>query len=225
MPGNRRRVFPVLTSAVAIPAALLIAAGASARPTSPEPTGWQPQIVLAAPNGSGFSHYVVSPSIEVSPIEAGPGIEQSGPTLTTLVASRSRVRTLPPGVGIERGLQVRTILVERAISARFPEITNIGGARQDSLHWHPQGLAIDVMIPNYDTPAGKDLGDRIVAFVFQNAERFGLDNVIWQQTYYPLSGKPHLMANLGNDDANHYTHVHIATTGGGYPSGGEKYYG
>lgn len=225
MPGNRRRVFPVLTSAVAIPAALLIAAGASARPTSPEPTGWQPQIVLASPNGSGVSNYVVSPSIEVGPIEAGPGIEQPGPTLTTLVASRSRVRTLPPGVGIERGLQVRTILVGRAISARFPEITSIGGVRQDSLHWHPQGLAIDVMIPNYDTPAGKDLGDRIVAFVFQNAERFGLDNVIWQQTYYPVSGKPHLMANLGSDDANHYTHVHIATTGGGYPSGSEKYYG
>ena len=224
MPGNRRRVFPVLTAAVAIPAAVLIAAGASARPAGPAPTGWQPQIVLAAPNGSGFAHYVVSPSIELSP-STEPQLEQPGPTLTTLVASRSRVRTLPPGVGIERGLQVRTILVERAISARFPEVTNIGGMRQDSLHWHPQGLAIDVMIPHYDTPAGKDLGDRIVAFVFQNADRFGLDNVIWQQTYYPLSGKPRLMADLGNDDANHYTHVHIATTGGGYPSGGEKYYG
>lgn len=220
MPGRPRRVFPVLTAAVAIPAALLITAGASARPASPEAPGWQPQIVLASPNGSGFAHYVVSPSIEV-----GPGIEQSETRLSTLVASRSRVRTLPPGVGIERGLQVRTILVQRAISARFREITNIGGVRQDSLHWHPQGLAIDVMIPNYDTPAGKDLGDRIVAFVFQNADRFGLDNVIWRQTYYPVSGNPRLMADLGNDDANHYTHVHIATTGGGYPSGGEKYYG
>lgn len=220
MPGKRRRVYPVLTAAVAIPAALLISAGASARPAGPQPSGWQPQIVLANPNGSGFANYIVSPSIEV-----GPGIEESPPTVTTLVASRSRVRTLPPGVGIERGLQVRTILVERAISARFPEITNIGGVRQDSLHWHPEGLAIDVMIPDYGTAAGKDLGDRIVAFVFQNAERFGLDNVIWQQTYYPVSGTPHRMANLGNDDANHYTHVHIATTGGGYPSGGEKYYG
>ncbi|HOB50395.1 MAG TPA: hypothetical protein PKK01_13950 [Mycobacterium sp.] len=220
MPGKRRRVFPVITAAVAIPAALLVAAGASARPAAPQPTGWQPQIVLAAPNGSGFAHYVVSPSIEVSA-----GVGSSEPTMSTLVASRSRVRTLPPGVGIERGLQVRTILVERAISARFPEVTNIGGVRQDSLHWHPSGLAIDVMIPHYNTQAGKDLGDRIVAFVFQNADRFGIDNVIWQQTYYPVNGNPRRMADLGNDDANHYTHVHIATTGGGYPSGGETYYG
>ncbi|MCB0923221.1 MAG: hypothetical protein KDB50_01530 [Mycobacterium sp.] len=220
MPGKRRRAYPALTAAVAIPTAVLVATGASTPPGGPEPTGWQPQIVLATPTGTGLAPYVVSPSIEVNP-----GIEQSATTLSTLVASRSRVRTLPPGVGIERGLQVRTILVERAISARFPEITNIGGVRPDSLHWHPEGLAIDVMIPNYTTAAGKDLGDRIVAFVFQNAERFGLEHVIWQQTYYPVSGKPRLMANLGNDDANHYTHVHIATTGGGYPSGNERYFG
>jgi hypothetical protein len=33
------------------------------------------------------------------------------------------------------------------------------------------------------------------------------------------------MADLGSDDANHYTHVHIATEGGGYPNGAEKYFG
>lgn len=214
MPGKRRRAVPVITAAVAIPVAVVIAAAASARPAGPEPAGWQPEIVVAAPNGPGFARYVVSPSVE-----------QSGSGVSRLVASRSAARTLPPGVGIERGLQVRTILVERAISARFPEITRIGGVRQDSLRWHPEGLAIDVMIPDYTSAAGKDLGNRIVAFAFQNAQRFGLEHVIWQQTYYPASGQSHPMADLGNDDANHYTHVHIATTGGGYPSGGESYLG
>jgi hypothetical protein len=33
------------------------------------------------------------------------------------------------------------------------------------------------------------------------------------------------MTDLGSDDANHYTHVHIATEGGGYPTGAEKYFG
>lgn len=46
-------------------------------------------------------------------------------------------------------MQVKTIWAARAISAMFPEITTIGGYRQDPLKWHPNGLAIDVMIPNY----------------------------------------------------------------------------
>ena len=132
---------------------------------------------------------------------------------------------LLPGVGSERGLQVKTILAERAISARFPEITEIGGVRPDGMKWHPEGLAIDVIIPDYRSPAGKSLGDRIVAFVLQNADRFELVHVIWQQTYYPIGGKAHRMANLGSDDANHFTHVHIATKGGGYPNGTETYIG
>lgn len=32
------------------------------------------------------------------------------------------------------------------------------------------------------------------------------------------------MENLGSDDANHYTHVHISTYGGGFPTGGERYF-
>lgn len=195
---------------VAIPASALIASA------GPDSATWQPQVVAAAPDGPGArgvaSRYVVSPSFE-----------QSEAALNTLVAARTAARTLPPGVGIEQGLQVKTILAERAISARFRDITRIGGVRQDSLRWHPEGLAIDVMIPEYTTPAGKQLGDRVVAFVFQNAAQFGLEHVIWQRTYYPVSGQPSLMADLGDDDANHYTHVHIATTGGGYPIGDDSY--
>ena len=52
-------------------------------------------------------------------------------------------------------MQVETILVARAVSAAFPEIRNIGGVRPDALKWHPNGMAIDVMIPNYQTPEGK----------------------------------------------------------------------
>jgi len=128
-------------------------------------------------------------------------------------------------VGSERGLQVKTILVKRAVSALFPEIQHIGGGRPDALRWHPEGLAIDVMIPDYATPAGKDLGDRIAAFALANAERFGVDHVIWQQVYYPATGSPQVMPNLGSDNQNHYSHVHIATLGGGYPSGSETYFG
>ena len=120
-------------------------------------------------------------------------------------------RALPPGVGSEKGLQVETIRLKRAISAKFPQIRDIGGWRPDSMRWHPNGLAIDVIIPNWETPAGRELGDRIVEFALDNADRFDLEHVIWQRTYHPASGSPKLMDDLGDPDSNHYTHVHIAT--------------
>ncbi|MEZ0359421.1 hypothetical protein [Mycobacterium sp. SA01] len=167
-----------------------------------------PMDLAAAPIGA---HYVVMTQAE-------------------LVASRSAVNrtplhALPAGVGIEQGLQLKTVLAERLISAYFPEIHNIGGVRADSLKWHPMGLAIDVMIPNWQTPEGKELGNRIAAFALANADRLSLNHVIWRRIIYDHGGKPSLMPDLGGNDANHYTHVHIATNGGGYPTGDESYFG
>lgn len=144
-----------------------------------------------------------------------------------VAASRAAAnrRVLPVGRCDEKGLQVNTILAERLVSAYFPEITTIGGVRADALKWHPNGLAIDVMIPNYQTPAGKALGDRIAAFALANADRLSLNHVIWRRVLYSHNGAPSLMGNYGSDDANHYTHVHIATNGGGHPSGNEIYVG
>jgi hypothetical protein len=93
------------------------------------------------------------------------------------------------------------------------------------LKWHPNGLAVDIMIPDCHSPTGMELGNRIVAFVLANAERFSLNHVIWRQIYYPRTGSPQVMSNLGSDNANHYNHVHIATEGGGFPTGDEIYFG
>jgi hypothetical protein len=130
---------------------------------------------------------------------------------------------LPVGVARENGLQIKTILAARAVSAQFPEILDIGGLRSDRLKWHPHGLAIDVMIPHYNTPEGRALGDRVLAYVLANSERFGLHHAIWRQTLYNPTRAPRKMRDLGGDDANHYSHVHIATVGGGYPHGDETY--
>ena len=99
-------------------------------------------------------------------------------------ATRHVSRELPVGVAPEKGLQVDTILAARAISGMFPAIMKIGGVRPDSMRWHPNGLAIDVMIPNYRTAEGKALGDRIVAFALDHAGQFGLNHVLWRQTSY-----------------------------------------
>lgn len=112
---------------------------------------------------------------------------------------------LPVGVALETGLQPNTVLAARAISARFPQIANIDGVRPDPKPWHPSGLAIDVMIPNYSSAEGIALGDEILAFVLSNAGRFGLQDAIWRDTYYTPGGPQ-------SSGYGHYDHVHITTT-------------
>jgi hypothetical protein len=131
---------------------------------------------------------------------------------------------LPPGVAPENGLQVKTIWAARAISVMFPEITTIGGYRQDPLPWHPNGLAIDVMIPNFHSKDGIELGNQIAGLALANAERWGVLHVIWRQGFYPGIGAPSWTKDYGNETANHFDHVHISTDGGGYPTGKETYY-
>lgn len=126
---------------------------------------------------------------------------------------------LPVDVSVENGLQVSTVMTARAIRAMFPEINEIGGVRSDPLRWHPDGLALDVMIPNYNSPESIRLGDQIVSFVLMNADNLGVDHAIWRQVLYSHDGPPQPMEDRGSDNQNHYNHVHIATDGGGYFSG------
>lgn len=131
---------------------------------------------------------------------------------------------LPHGRASEDRLQVKTIWAERAISVLFPQITTIGGYREDPLPWHPNGLAIDVMIPNHGSPEGIELGNQIAGYALANAKRWGINHVIWRQKIYPGVGGGNWTADLGSETLNHYDHVHIATNGGGYPTGRETYY-
>ncbi len=202
--AKKRRKSPVALAALLAPAAIFFAAAGDVRPlpireeAKPVISDVEPcclQIVTAAANTSGKA------------AEA-----------RLAVASRyhTRSRFLPVGIAPEQGLQVRTILVERAISVQFPQIHQMGGVRPDPLPWHPMGLAVDVMIPDPGSSEGIALGNAIVAYVMKNASRFGIQDAIWRGVYYtPGGAQP---SRLG-----HYDHVHVTTTGGGYPKGGEMY--
>lgn len=131
---------------------------------------------------------------------------------TTMVLSK-----LPAGKASEKGLQRYTILTNRAVSAAFPQIQSIGGVRSDSLKWHPQGLALDAMIPNPLTPAGISLGNGVRDFVLRNAKALGIDHAIWRQRMWYPDGSSEGMEDRGGLTNNHFDHVHIATKGGGYP--------
>ncbi len=153
---------------------------------------------------------VPPPPPESAPVPAEPPIvamPDQPPEVVDPALAVARVdvpEALPVGVANEAGLQANTVLVARAISARFPQIATIDGVRPDSKPWHPNGLAIDIMIPNPSSPEGIALGDEIKAYVMSNAGRFGMQDVIWRGTYYTPGGP-------SGSGYGHFDHVHVTT--------------
>ena len=203
---SRRKSSMVLAAAVAS-TAVFFAAGGDVHPSTASGVG------ASIAGGNGPWHLEL--------VEAKPPASSTNSSSEFAAASRRAVdrasRILPAGVANERRLQVRTILTARNISATFPQIHDIGGWRPDALRWHPEGLALDVMIPDPQSSEGIALGNQIVAYVLGNASRFGIQDAIWRGVYYTPDG-----AQSGGG-YGHYDHVHVTTTGGGYPSGGEMY--
>ena len=98
----------------------------------------------------------------------------AGPAPAGAIRARAMLRDtrlmLAPVVSVEKGLQVSTNWAARAISATFPENHSIAGGHRAGIKWHHSGLALDVMIPDYQSPGGKALGDRIAAYAIANAD-------------------------------------------------------
>ncbi|OZF41287.1 MULTISPECIES: M23 family metallopeptidase [Nocardiaceae] len=125
---------------------------------------------------------------------------------------------LPPSVGSEEHWQVDTVRVARSVAQKFPEIKTIGGWRPyDTYDDHPSGRAADIMIPDYDTGAGKELGDRVVEYLMANKTELHIEYIIWRQTYIPADGSSNQMEDRGSPTQNHFDHVHVTTVGGGMP--------
>jgi hypothetical protein len=205
---------------IAIAAGMFYAQSTETRCCDRKPTAATPS---ASPVALQQSAPPSAPPPPAPPLRLASPAELKSLTADAPTAAQSFTFALPVGVAPENGLQVKTIWAARAISLLFPQVTTIGGYRQDALRWHPSGLAIDVMIPNHNSPEGIELGDQIAGYALANAKRWGVDHVIWRQKIYPGLGKPSWTANMGNETANHYDHVHIATNGGGYPTGHETY--
>ena len=144
-----------------------------------------------------------------------PAVEGLPPVVEAAHVEMAPQLLLPAPVS-EQGLQIKTILTARSISAAFPQIRSMIGVRADPKPWHPSGRAIDFMIPNAGSAEGIALGDAILAYAMSNADRFGIQDVIWRGTYYTPAGP-------SGSGYGHYDHVHITTIGGGFPTGAEEY--
>lgn len=112
----------------------------------------------------------------------------------------------PAGSGVESGLTSATIATYRAVCAAFPGLT-YGGVRPGDPGEHGTGRALDIMVRGAT-------GDRVAAYLQQNAARLGVDNVIWEQRIW-FAGDPadrwKAMEDRGSETANHFDHVHVGT--------------
>lgn len=137
-----------------------------------------------------------------------------GPTITgTCPAS---------GLAIERGLTPDAVVLLRCANQAWPQIrTWYGIGSRAGKSDHPSGAAIDIMIPNYKTPAGNQLGKQIADWVVANHEQLGVKYVIWDSSVWnaerPTGGwRPCATTSCysgPNDTQAHRDHVHVSVYG------------
>ena len=133
------------------------------------------------------------------------------------VTAKYLARSRPTGIPtswqtVERGLQPNAVRVHRAARSRFPSILTYYGVRRDITPDHPAGRALDLMLPRYQTTAGRQLGFSVASWARVNARSLGIKYVIWDQKIWNIQRdregwRP--MASRGSDTANHKDHVHI----------------
>lgn len=112
----------------------------------------------------------------------------------------------PGGSRVETGLRSNTVKTYRAVCAAFPGLV-FGGVRPGDPGEHGTGEALDIML---DTTTG----NAVAAYLQQNADRLGVDNVIWRQRIW-FVGDPSTqwksMEDRGSSTQNHMDHVHVGT--------------
>jgi hypothetical protein len=115
------------------------------------------------------------------------------------------------------------------LAQMFPQLTTIGGAHPDSMPYHPEGRALDVMIPGGSTmnganPQGKALGDQIKAWALQNAQALGLEDTIWQDFWQPPGGQGNSLGRASQGPTQgHFDHVHLTFKQGALPDPNAMY--
>ncbi|MFT3969114.1 MAG: hypothetical protein QM695_02265 [Micropruina sp.] len=107
--------------------------------------------------------------------------------------------------------------IVRLIRAEFPAITTMYGWRAGSAYSsdHPNGLALDIMIPKYSTASGKALGNTIARYLQDDYKNLHVHYLIWRQRSWNVERSIKVtswkkMADRGGATANHYDHVHVS---------------
>jgi hypothetical protein len=122
--------------------------------------------------------------------------------------------TCPPtGRGAEAGLNPDALRVLRCTARGWPEIpTYYGIGSRPNVSDHPYGNAVDVMIPDYTSPAGAALGDEITQWLLQNRKQLGVKYLIWKKRIWSVERQAEGWREYFGISP-HYDHIHVSTYG------------
>lgn len=152
----------------------------------------------------------------------------SGSTGGGLCGPGSAMQCAPTGLSVEEGLTPDALRVVRCVQAEFGDHTYLGvGPRGDNPNSdHPSGRAVDVMIDDWDTPAGNTHGWEIAEWARAHATGLGVkylifDAKIWSVDRADEGWRPYEHPSGGsNPTLDHLDHVHASVFGDAAGQGG-----
>ena len=122
--------------------------------------------------------------------------------------------TCPPtGMSAEAGLNPDALRVLRCTARGWPQVrTYYGIGSRPNVSDHPYGNAVDVMIPDYTSPAGVAIGDEIARWLLANRKQLGVKYVIWKKQIWSAERQAEGWRPYYGVSP-HYDHVHVSTYG------------
>lgn len=129
------------------------------------------------------------------------------------------------GMAMEAGLTPDALRVLRCLRSGWSQLGSFGGIgdRPSNVDRdHQEGRAIDAMIPDYQSPAGRQLGQTIADWVVTNHARLGVRYVIWNAKIWNVQREKEGWRSCGaggscysgpDDSAAHRDHVHVSVFG------------
>jgi hypothetical protein len=135
-------------------------------------------------------------------------------TSESMLCGPADAMTCPPtGLGAESGLNPDALRVLRCTARGWPQVrTFYGIGSRPNVSDHPYGNAVDVMIPDYTSPAGVATGDEIARWLLQNRKQLGVKYLIWKKQIWSVERQAEGWRPYFGISP-HYDHVHVSTYG------------
>lgn len=117
----------------------------------------------------------------------------------------------------ERGLQPGTLRAMRCGAAQFPFVTRFAGrGGRPNASDHPNGRAVDFMIPAWSSPGGNARGWEVARWFEQHADQLGVTYLIWDDKIWRARSRKweaytHPNGATSNPTLRHLDHVHVST--------------
>lgn len=126
----------------------------------------------------------------------------------------------PTGMPGETGLKPAALRTMRCAHKAFPQVRTIYGVgERGGPSDHGSGQAVDLMIEDYRSAAGKAVGDKAAAWAVAHAKELGISYVIWDARIWNVrradeGWRPYTRyAGASDDNLLHKNHVHVSVTG------------